>query len=80
MTFNSFGYLKSPLELLILFCDLLIIIMRNLQINLRNKVLYLYILIAYMTGFTPCQYLALYTEVRILFKFFKNDLWIIKVF
>ena len=33
----------------------------NLRINLRNEFRYSYVFIAYMKGFYPRQYLALYT-------------------
>ena len=36
--------------------------MRNLRINLRNELLYSYVFIAYVKGFNPRRYLALYIK------------------
>ena len=69
------------LELFIYFIletFLLVKDIRNLRINLHNKLLYLYIFIAYLRGFTPRQYLTLYTKPWFVTQFFKNDPWITK--
>jgi len=46
---------------------------RNLQISLRDELLYSHVFITYMRGFPPRQYLALYTKAKILSQFLKND-------
>jgi len=51
---------------------------RNLQINLRNELLYSYIFIMYMRGFAPRYYLALYTKALILSQFCKINPWTTK--
>ena len=57
------GYLKKATRTFnVLRTFLLVKDIRNLQINLRNKLLYFHVFITYMRGFTPLQYLALYTK------------------
>ena len=48
-----FGYLKRQLELLIFYEFLLVKDIHNLQISLRNELLYSHVFITYMKGFTP---------------------------
>ena len=57
-----FGLLKKAIRTIIFLRTFsLVKNVRNLRINLRNELLYSYVFIAYMRGFTPRRYLALYT-------------------
>ena len=52
---------------------------RNLKINLRNKLLYSYIFNYIYEGVGPIVNTSLFTLNLVLSQFFKNDSWIRKV-
>ena len=55
---------------------LIVINIHNLRINLRNEILYSYMIFVYDYVYkrvSPRHNLAIFTKVRILFRTFKND-------